>query len=227
MTATMAHLSNSAMRAVEIADAIEDDIIFGSLSPHVELSEDALMARFGAKRHVVRQAIATLVERQIVVKPVNRSARVKDFTAAEVAEIYDMREILQREAVMRLVFPDAAELARIEALCTEHAAACAGCDLRVIRRVNDRFHAAIFELCPNATLAAEVARYNQMTNAIRSLGIADPDMRARAMAEHAEMVAALRARDRERLAEVCVAHIAPSKNKWLALRAATRTGAGA
>jgi len=215
----------SAQRAAEIADAVEDDIIFGRLHPHVELSEDNLMARFEAKRHVVRQAIGALIERQIVAKPPNRSARVRDFTPEEVAEIYEMRELLQREAVLRLSFPDTAGIEAIDAVRRAHEEACAGSDLRRIHRLNDDFHTALFALCANATLASEVARYNQMTNAIRSLGIADKSLRKRALDEHRQMVDALRAGDRDELARLCVAHMQPTKDKWLALRAAMR-GAG-
>lgn len=216
--------SRSALRAAEIADAVEDEIIFGILRPHVELSEDGLMARFDAKRHVVRQAIAALVDRQIVTKPPNRSARVKDFTPEEVAAIYEVRELLQREAVMRLTFPGGDALNTIEAVREAHEEACEGSDLRLIHRLNDDFHAALFALCPNPTLVAEVARYNQMTNAIRSLGIADLSLRKRALEEHRQMVDALRAQDRDGLVRLCIAHMRPTKEKWLALRAVMQNG---
>lgn len=220
MTALPPSRSKSAQRAAEIADAVEDEIIFGTLRPHMELSEDTLIARFDAKRHVVRQAIGALVDRQIVTKPPNRSARVKDFTPKEVSEIYDMRELLQREAIMRLEFPSRSDLSQIEDVRQAHEDACASSDLRRIHRLNDDFHAAIFGLCPNRTLSAEVARYNQMTNAIRSLGIADQALRNRALHEHAQMVDALREQDRDGLARLCVSHMQPTKDKWLALRAA-------
>lgn len=204
--------------AREIADAIEDEIIFGVLRPLQDLAETPLMARFDAKRHVVRQALEILMDRQIVVKPANRSARVRDFSPREVRDLYQMREILQREAAMRLDFPNAAEFERIEALHESHIRACASGDLRRIHTCNDDFHSAIFRLCPNRILVAEIERFNQMTNAIRSLGIADPSLRARAQKEHSRMIAALAAQDRNMLAELVVQHIYPTCTKWLAQR---------
>jgi DNA-binding GntR family transcriptional regulator len=213
-------LPKSARAAGEIADAIEDEIIFGTLRPHQEIAEDPLMSRFGAKRHVVRKAIADLVARQIVVKPPNRSARVRDFEVQQVQEIYAMRALLQKEAAMLLDFPDPSRIAEIEELCRAHERASQNGDLREIHRRNDHFHAALFDLCPNKTLVSEVARYNQMTNAIRSLGIADPELRARAIREHGAMVDALRDQNRDALATLVVQHIHPTCEKWLKMRKA-------
>src|SRR5690606_29641247 len=89
----------------DIIEQIESDIIFGRLRPNQDLIEDALMARFGAKRHVVRAALRDLVARRLVVKPRSKSARVKDFTATEVREVYHMRALLQRDAAHIMPFP--------------------------------------------------------------------------------------------------------------------------
>ncbi|PWJ20320.1 GntR family transcriptional regulator [Jannaschia seohaensis] len=214
----------AALKAHEIADVIEDDVIFGLLRPHEELPEDALIARFDAKRHVVRQAIALLIDRRVATKPFNRSARVKDVSPQEVAEIYEIRDILQRAAILRLTFPSPRELDHIEAVRQAHARACARSDRREIHRLNDAFHAAIFNHCANRSLARDVARYARMANAVRSFGIADPTLRARALRDHAEMVEALKARDRDALAELCSTHIRASLDTWLTQRAPMQPG---
>src|SRR5690606_34216370 len=137
-----------------IVEQLEADIIFGRLRPHQELVEDALMARFGAKRHTVRAAIQELVMRQIVVKPRSRSARVKDFTPSEVAEIYDMRALLQREAarIMPLPAPPDGLKALKEVHVRYVAAASVGADPALIHRLNDDFHRQLFALCQHQTL---------------------------------------------------------------------------
>ena len=44
--------------AATVATTLGEDIIFGRLAPGARLVEDPLMARFGATRHAVRQALA-------------------------------------------------------------------------------------------------------------------------------------------------------------------------
>ena len=63
------------------------------------------MQRFNAKRHVVRQALAELEHIGIVTREPNRGAAVRDFSAQEVEEICELREILQRRAAQRIPLP--------------------------------------------------------------------------------------------------------------------------
>ena len=85
--------------------ALEFDILFGRLKPRERLVEDVLMQRFDAKRHAVRQALAELEHIGIVTREPNRGAAVRDFTAQEVEEICELREILQRRAAQRMPLP--------------------------------------------------------------------------------------------------------------------------
>lgn len=205
-----------------IIDSLESDIIFGRLRPHQELIEDALMERFNAKRHVVRAAIQALVARHIVVKPRARSARVRDFSLKEVEELYAMRALLQREAVNIMPFPvDPAALDALKEVHVQHvAAASVGADAWLIHKLNDRFHQQLFDLCGNATLAQAIAFYTETTNPIRSYGITDKTWLARAIKEHAAMLAAVEHEDRATLAKLVVEHMQPTRRRWESKRGA-------
>ena len=50
----------------EIIKLIEEDIIFGRLAPGSRLVEDVLMARYGATRHFIRQALVHLERAGVV-----------------------------------------------------------------------------------------------------------------------------------------------------------------
>jgi DNA-binding GntR family transcriptional regulator len=202
--------------------ALEADIIFGRLRPHQELLEDALMQRFHAKRHVVRAAISHLVSRCIVVKPKSKSARVKDFTAREVHEIYHMRALLQREAA--LIMPMPVDGKRLDALKQTHvqyvAAVSVGADPLLIHRLNDQFHSQLFALCENETLCAAITFYTEASNPIRSYGITDKTWLTRATSEHAAMIDAIESQDRQTLAQRVVEHMQPTRQRWESMRAA-------
>lgn len=204
-----------------IVQELEADIIFGRLRPHQELLEDSLMQRFNAKRHVVRAAIQELVTRRIVVKPRSKSARVKDFSASEVNELYHMRALLQREAAMIMPLPASPQ--RLATLKETHvkyvAAASVGADPLLIHQLNDQFHNQLFQLCDNATLCASIAFYTEASNPIRSYGITDSSWLPRAISEHAAMIAAIEAGNRDSLARLVVDHMQPTRERWQMMRA--------
>ena len=115
--------------------ALEFDILFGNLKPRERLVEDALMQRFSAKRHTVRQALVELERMGIVTRTPNRGAAVRDFAAEEVEEIAEVRATLHRRAAQRMKLPaGAALIAKLEALQRRHDKAVAARDPRCHRR---------------------------------------------------------------------------------------------
>ncbi len=204
-----------------IVEQLESDIIFGRLRPHQELIEDALMARFDAKRHMVRAAIQELVARRIVVKPRSKSARVKDFTTSEVEEIYAMRTLLQGEAARIMPLP--ADHEALNALKEVHvryvAAASVGADQNLIHKLNDEFHTHLFALCHNRMLCKAIAFYTEASNPIRSYGITDEKWLRRAIAEHTAMIEAIENQDRKALETLVVEHMGPPRQRCETMRA--------
>jgi DNA-binding GntR family transcriptional regulator len=205
----------------EIVRALEFDILYGRLKPRERLVEDAVMGRFGAKRHVVRQAFAELERMGIVVRTPHRGASVRDFPTKEVDEIYQMRELLQRSAAELIPLPaDPALLAELEAVQARHDRAVDAADLREVDEINDRFHRVLFAACGNAHLARAIGYYAQLTRGVRLMHITAPGSLARVRDEHWAMIRALRAGDRAELVRLVVEHIQPSRVAYLAVRKA-------
>jgi len=211
----------------EIVGVLEEDIIFGRLLPRERLVEDALMQRFVAKRHVVRQVLVELERMGIVTRGRNKGAQVRDFTARDVEEIYALRELLQAHAAALIPLPAPPELiARLRTIHARHAAAVAAADLRAVYRLNNDFHERLFAACGNRHLAEAITQYAWLAHAIRSYRMADPVLLAQARDEHAAMIDALAAGDRARLVRLCVDHIKPSKDAYLKARRAIEAPPG-
>jgi DNA-binding GntR family transcriptional regulator len=207
--------------AGEIVRALEFDILFGRLRPRERLVEDILIARFDAKRHVVRQALLELQRMGIVVRTPNRGAAVRDFTAQEIEEIYELRELLQRQAAERFSLPaDKAHLKRLRQIQREHDAAVAAGELRRVDQVNDEFHRVFFAACGNTHLADTIAYYSQLSRAMRVYPMADPVSLRRLRDEHWAMIDALARGDRAALKRLVVQHMQLSKAAYLAVRKA-------
>jgi DNA-binding GntR family transcriptional regulator len=210
----------------EVVRALEEDIIFGRLKPRERLVEETLMERTGAKRHVVRQALMELERLGIVVRERNKGSAVKDFVPDDVEAIYEMRELLQRHAAERIPLPaNTGLITELRRIHEDHARAVEAGDLRAVYRLNNRFHDTLFGACGNPYLVETIADYAWLAHAIRSYRIADPELLAQARDEHARMIAALERADRAALVRLCVEHIEPSKQAYLA-QERYRAGAG-
>ena len=69
----------------------------------------------------------------IVVRTRNVGAAVRAFTVAEVEEIYDVREMVQRQAALRIRLPASpADIAKLEAIQAEYVRCVEAGDLRGI-----------------------------------------------------------------------------------------------
>jgi DNA-binding GntR family transcriptional regulator len=200
----------------ELAAELEEEIALGLLHPRERLLEDDLMQRFGAKRHVVRSALAALESRGAVERRANVGAFVRSYTAKEVRDLYDVRTLLEAGCARSIVVPVPTE--RLDPLVQSqqaHDAAVAAQDRRGALRANLAFHAILFGLSENRTLVDAVGHHARMTSSIRSITVADDHYLLRSQAEHREMIRALRHGDRDRLVQLCVAHLEPSRDAYL------------
>ena len=94
--------------AAEIDTALEEEIALGHLAPRERLVEEELAERFHVKRHVIRQALVELDAMGIVVRQPNRGAAVKDFSVAEVEQLYLVRTLVESCAAKLIPMPQPA-----------------------------------------------------------------------------------------------------------------------
>jgi DNA-binding GntR family transcriptional regulator len=195
---------------------IEEDIVLAKLHPRQRITEDELLERFGLKRHVVREVLATLERLGLVERRKNVGALVRSFTARQVRELYAMRELLEAEAARRMPLPPPPEaLGRLTAIQREHDKAVRKRNLREVFRANLDFHRELFSLTGDEVLERAIAEYARQTHAIRFGTLASADYRDRAREEHWEMIRALESKDRAGLVALCKAHLRPSRDAFL------------
>lgn len=203
--------------ADQIARAIEQDIFGGRLPPGEKLREEELADRFGASRHHVREALVRLLRVGIIVKERNKGASVRRFGRDELRQIYEIREILQRQAALRIPLPaNAATIERLTVINEEFEAAARKADFRRIHEVNDIFHAELFGLCDNDLLVSLIKTYMDLTYAVRGAAFANPHNLEKSQAQHRIMIRLLSGTDSWALAQICVDHIQITKDQYLA-----------
>jgi DNA-binding GntR family transcriptional regulator len=200
----------------EVIRRLEEDIIFGRFAPGSRLVEDTLMARYGASRHFVRQGLFQLERQGIVLREKNIGATVRFYSSEEVREIYEVREMLTRQAALMIALP--ASPALIEQLVELQRHYCLMADaknLRGIHETNDAFHLKLFSACGNPYLVRSLQDYMNLTLPMRAKNLADSEGLALSRRQHEFMIELLRGRDNWALAQLCVDHMQFSKSDYL------------
>lgn len=212
----------------QITAILEEDIVLGVLSPRQRLVEDELMARFDVKRHVVRDVLSRLEQMGLVERRRNVGALVRGFEDQEVIDLYDVRVLLECEAMRRMPLPVAAtDLDALRQIQAVHDLAVSRNDQRGIFRSNQAFHERLYGLCGNKVLAQAIQEYARRTHAIRFGALAMPEQQQRSAQQHHQILQALETGHRDTLIDLAHAHLIPSRDQYLALsraRASLRHG---
>ncbi|MEO7549162.1 MAG: GntR family transcriptional regulator [Ramlibacter sp.] len=199
-----------------LAKQLGDDIIFGRLAPGARLIEDNIIARFGVTRHFVRQAFAELERTGIVVREKNKGVAVRSLTPREVSQIYEVRELLQRQAALRIPLPAPASVTdRLEQLHAEYAGHLRARNFRGVHEANDAFHLAMFAACGNQYLVESIKHYMWLSLPVRSKKTADYDHALASERDHYQIIQLLKGTDSWSLAQVCVDHLQGAKLAYL------------
>ncbi|UED83535.1 GntR family transcriptional regulator [Streptomyces profundus] len=123
-------------------------ILTGGLAPGTALVETELAAQFGVSKTPVREALKTLAGRGLVVMSEYKGAAVRTVDADMARAIYDVRLLLEPEAMRRTVD-------RAAALAAAHAAltrADSAVDSAERSLANRDFHRALYLPCGNPLL---------------------------------------------------------------------------
>ena len=212
------HMRDNELDDVKIVRALEEDIIFGRLAPGARLTEDSLLARFPVTRHFVRQALVQLEQMGVVVRERNKGAMVRSLTPDEVQQIYDVRELVQRQAALMIPLPATQPLIdKLLSIHEEHGAHIESGYLRGVHETNDRFHLTLFGASGNKYLVQTIELYMRYSLPVRANSMADRASLDISHSQHKLMIDMLSGRDNWLLAQLCVDHLQPSKRRYIGL----------
>ncbi|MGI9537843.1 MAG: GntR family transcriptional regulator [Desulfocapsaceae bacterium] len=215
----MSNNSNSKNNVQTIVRTLEVDIVLGRLYPRERLIEEQLAARFKTSRHVVRQALLELELAGLAVRETNKGVMVNEYSAEEVNQLYQMREIIERQAALMIPLPiPRAARQRLKAICRTHSAAVEKSDIIKVVAANKEFHQVLYRLCRNLFLADAIDEMAKKANLVRFTSATDPSLLKQASDEHYQILEALRDEDNEVLAQLCIDHLQPSRLMYLEKR---------
>jgi len=195
---------------VSVYEAILENILSGVLPSGAAVSEVSLAQELRVSRTPIHEAIKKLAKDGLIVHESGRRPRVARFSQKEVAELYEMRKILECAAVERAATRmDARE---VRDLCKQADALAAPGPSREAewkRRALDydqHFHDTLAKASGCVRLHEDVQRYRLLVRAFCRITGSAQNLR-QAMGEHRRILRALEARDAPAARKAMADHI--------------------
>ena len=200
---------NSNTRRAMLANEIAQAIRLRAFRPGEWLRQIDLEERFQATRFDVRSALDELAVRKTIEHVPNRGYRVAEVDLKTYEEILATRIILERATAEGIVAQiDDAAIARLDALAAQFSAAVRTGSRTEQSEINRAFHQFMYSFCGNAVLEEMIWSLRDRGRGSQITVWSSHELLQKSDREHYEMMAALKARDAERLAALIATHIA-------------------
>lgn len=195
-------------KSVEIANALEKDILGGQVATGELVNEVALAARFGVSRTPVREALLSLASSGLVELQPGRGAVVVGVSLQQVFESYEVLATLSglaaELAATRMSALERAQLLSIH----EEMGKCRDANRRdAYVQLDGQFHEAIVKGAGNAVLAQQVAACTRTIAAVRHASMESHASLDSMYDEHVQVVDAIGSRDVEAARRAMTAHL--------------------
>lgn len=203
-----------------VLSRLSEAILSGDLKPGAKISEPEVSKRYGISRAPLREAIRRLEERSLVSRVPRQGARVVVLSPQRIESIFVIREAIEgmaaREAALRITD---AEVASLQASLERQREASreTGSLAYPFKSLDTDYHSAIARASGNEFLVKFLCEdYSALVELCRRAQRRRPERVQRSLAEHAQIVDALAARDPD-LAELLMRrHVAAARKDVLA-----------
>ncbi len=208
MNTSIKPLERPAGLADRVYNQLRDNIGSHQIRPGERLQEVSLAAQLGVSRTPVREALARLESEGMIVVE-GRGFVVPELTDVDIAEIYELRFLLEPAAVRSAVaeVTGASDLASMSSAIDDAVAAEKNDDFRAFLEANSRFHNAWRALVPNRRMSKLLDQYVGHVRFLRVLTLGDPAARKAALTGMKNIHAAFKKRDADAAATAMHKHL--------------------
>ncbi|MEV5782875.1 GntR family transcriptional regulator [Streptomyces sp. NPDC052287] len=186
-----------------VLEGIKHRILTGQLTSGQALVESELAAQFGVSKTPVREALKTLAGTGLVVMNQYKGVTVRMVDADMAREVYDVRLLLEPEALRRSVLRGASLAAARDALARADDAS----DTAERSLANREFHRALYVSCGNPLLGRMLDEVRDQAALVSAVAWAADPSWEREAGEHREILRLALDDDADGAARALHAHI--------------------
>jgi DNA-binding GntR family transcriptional regulator len=214
-------LTDVSLRRTSLRDqvlrAIRNGLVTGQIVPGVVYSAAALAAELGVSNSPVREAMLALVDEGLMEVVPNRGYRPVTLTAADTAEIIQLRELLEVPAVGLAAEGGISDVHDVlENLVGVIEATAAAGDIAGNLDADREFHFVLAGAGGNRRLASLVASLRDQARLYNLPRLAESGQLRASAAEHRPLLAAVASGDRPLAERLMRAHLAHLTTDWSA-----------
>jgi DNA-binding GntR family transcriptional regulator len=215
------HLDRTALTE-QTYQVLKDRILRRQLQPGERISVDDIAQRLGVSRTPVTDGLKRLAVEGLVEIVPRRGTFVSTLTAKDVAELFDVRAVIEQHAAQSVLREGKADefLRRIEQPMDHMRQATASGDYRDYPAFMDGdrdFHLALVDLAENSRLSRVYAELNVHIQVSRAHYLSTVEDSVQALREHDAIIGAFRRRDAQAVEESLGTHITNVKTRILDL----------
>jgi DNA-binding GntR family transcriptional regulator len=203
----------------QLFQAIREDILTNKYAPDEELQIDKLAAGFGVSATPVREALVRLEAAGLVKLIPNRGARVTAISLSDIHNVWEIRQLLEPHAALTAV--EHCSDSDLDSIEDKLNRVLANPDIFDAYIESDQaLHALLSKYVTNNELTDILSRIRQRSLRIRyfteeTMLSMRQDIIRRATTEHLEIVAALRARDSQKVSKLVFQHLMNGEKRTL------------
>lgn len=198
----------------QVYDIIKQNICEGVYTPGQRLQETELAAALKVSRSPIREALRQLASDGLVVEFPNRGVFVKEFTARDIEEVFDVRVLLESYAIRHSaahMTPERMEelMGYLDQLVHFHEQG----ELEEYIRVDAMLHQAIIRLGGNSVVEEMYDRVHSLIQRFRIYSLISKQRFDESVQEHRTVVHCLLTGNTEEADRVNQAHLALARDK--------------
>jgi len=188
---------------------LRQGIINGDYEIGVALREVDIANRLGVSKTPVREAFVRLEKDRLVHLIPYRGATVASYTATDLKEIYEVRQLVQGACARRAArFSDASDHQDLDANLDATRVALANGDVDTVIKLFDAFDQLIYKHSHNRWIDDLVRNLDGHQRRIGRLTVKIPGRMDRSLGQHVRIVEAIKARDEDAAEYEMRAHVA-------------------
>ncbi|MBQ1310829.1 MAG: GntR family transcriptional regulator [Blautia sp.] len=191
-----------------VFNTLRQAILKGELKSGERLMEMELAQRLGVSRTPIREAMRKLELEGLVVMIPRKGAHVAGITEKDLSDVLEVRITLESMAVEKACRNmDEEQIGRLNLASRNFAHTIQEGDVTKLAEADEAFHEVIYQASGNAKLIQVLANMREQMYRYRLEYLKDEEAREQLLAEHQELVSAIRERDERKAKEITFSHL--------------------